>query len=118
MTVSRRLLVALPVAVLNVTVSVVLMGSTIAAGDAHHPVPSLLGIAQVALGLPLAYVLSLLVYALTLFAEWLGEFNVSLGIFGVTGLIWAYPVVWLLDRTYQRLTKPTQPTVNKRAADR
>ena len=82
------------------------MGATIAAGDAHRSVSSVLGITQVALGLPLAYVLSLVVHALTPFADWWGDFNVSLGIFGVTSLIWAYLVVWLLGRTYERLQRP------------
>ena len=110
MTPSRRLLVALPVAVINVVLSVGLMGATIAAGDAHRPVPLVLGITQVALGLPLAYILSLVVYALTPFAEWWGDFNVSLGIFGVTGLIWAYLVVSLLGRTYEWLKRPMPDT--------
>ena len=115
---SRRVLVALPIAVLNVVLSVGLMGATIAAGDRHRSVPLVFGITQVALGLPLAYVLSLVVYALTPFADWWGDFNVSLGIFGVTGLIWAYLVVWLLGRTYERLKRPMRPTANQGAADR
>ena len=114
----RRLLVAPPIAILNVVLSVGLMGATIAAGDAHRSVPLVLGITQVALGLPLAYVLSLVVYALTPFADWWGDFNVSLGIFGVTGLIWAYSVVWLLGRTHERLKRSVHPAPKERAADR
>jgi hypothetical protein len=118
MTQPRRLFVALPIALLNVILSVGLMGATIAAGDAHRSVPLVLGIAQVTLGLPLAYVLSLVVYALTPFADWWGDFNVSLGIFGVTGLIWAYSVVWLLGHTRERLKRSLQRKPKERAADR